>query len=133
MTRTHCICARCYRASPLQREPLPFRMPMCYVTDLCCYCGQNTIESIVVVDVLAPTVHCRCNQFTVHPKAPPAAPAGDAHYVAGMMVSGSIGHNWEELINGAARIIRAHTRKELQDADAPDEAQAQVEAPEDDA
>lgn len=97
MTRTHAICAKCYRKSPLQREPFPFPLPQCYTTEPCCYCGEATYDSIYVRDVLKPTVRCQCTEYTVHPKAPAAAPRGDAHYLPdGRLRSGMITHTHGE-------------------------------------
>lgn len=103
MTRTHAICAACYRRSPLQRESLPFPLPQCYIHESCCYCSQMTFDSIYVRDVLPPTKHCRCTEFTEHPKAGSAASKTDAHYENGRLRSGMVTHthgSYGTYING---------------------------------
>lgn len=56
--RVHAICAKCYRRSTLQREPIPVALPLCYYDERCCFCMGRTHDGIYVRTTRVPRPRC---------------------------------------------------------------------------
>lgn len=56
--RVHAICSDCYHRSPLQREPFPVSLPLCYWLERCCFCNGWTSDAIYVRTARVPRRGC---------------------------------------------------------------------------
>lgn len=93
--RVHAICAKCYRASELQRESIPVPLPMCFDKERCCFCERLTPDGIYVRTLRPPRRSC-CKPGHRYPTHGSLGDPEDGHYRGQRLVAYRIAHSREE-------------------------------------